>query len=34
MVDECYLLWGDICGYAWGKTNERVTIPVENARYK
>ena len=34
MVDECYLLWGDICGYVWGKTNERVTIPVVNARYK
>ena len=34
MVDECHLLWGDICGYVWGKTNERVTIPVVNARYK
>jgi transposase len=21
MVDECHLLWGDICGYVWGKTN-------------
>jgi putative transposase len=19
MVDECHLLWGDICGYVWGK---------------
>ncbi|MCC5669985.1 IS630 family transposase [Nostoc sp. CHAB 5784] len=34
MVDECHLLWGDICGYVWGKTSERVTIPVVNARDK
>ena len=18
--DECHLLWGDMCGYVWGKT--------------
>jgi transposase len=34
MVDECHLLWGDICGYVWGKTSERVTIPVLNEREK
>jgi transposase len=34
MVDECHLLWGDVCGYVWGKMNERVTVPVVNARYK
>jgi transposase len=34
MVDECHLLWGDICGYIWGKMNQRVTIPIVNARYK
>ncbi len=34
MVDECHLLWGDICGYVWGKSSERVTIPVVNAREK
>lgn len=34
MVDECHLLWGDVCGYVWGKTNERISIPVVNARYK
>ncbi len=27
MVDECHLLWGDIIGYVWGKTSERVSIP-------
>jgi putative transposase len=20
MIDECHLLWGDVCGYVWGKT--------------
>ena len=28
--DECHLLWGDICGYVWGKTNERIEVPVIN----
>jgi len=34
MVDECHLLWGDICGYVWGKTSERISIPIVNAREK
>lgn len=34
MIDECHLLWGDINGYVWGQTNERISIPVVNARYK
>ncbi|MBW4457710.1 MAG: IS630 family transposase [Nostoc indistinguendum CM1-VF10] len=34
MVDECHLLWGDVIGYVWGKTSERVSIPVVNAREK
>lgn len=34
MVDECHLLWGDISGYAWGKTSERISVPVVNARDK
>ncbi len=29
-VDDCFLLWGDACGYVWGKRDERVTIPVGN----
>ena len=24
MIDECHLLWRDILGYAWGKTDERI----------
>lgn len=31
-VDECFLLWGDLCGYAWGKRNERVEVPVGNLK--
>jgi transposase len=31
-LDECFLLWGDLCGYAWGKRNERVTIPIGNPK--
>lgn len=33
-VDECHLLWGDICGYVWGKTAQRVEVPVVNQRQK
>jgi transposase len=30
--DECHLLWGDICGYIWGKKSERVEIPITNEK--
>ena len=33
-VDECHLLWGDVCGYVWGKTNQRLEVPVVNQRQK
>ena len=32
--DECHLLWGDICGYIWGKTKERIEVPVINERQR
>lgn len=32
--DECHLLWGDVCGYVWGKTNQRIEVPVVNQRSK
>ena len=31
-IDECHLLWDDARGYAWGKANERVCIPMINFR--
>lgn len=32
MSDECHLLWGDLCGYVWGKTKIRVEVPMTNQR--
>lgn len=29
-VDECFLHWGDVCGYGWGKRTERLTVDVVN----
>lgn len=31
-ADECFLLWGDVCGYAWGKRNAPLSIPVANPK--
>jgi transposase len=30
--DECHLMEGDLSGYVWGRTGERVEIPIENSR--
>jgi len=32
MQDECHQLWGDTCGYVWGKSGERLEIPMTNFR--
>ena len=32
--DECHLLWGDACGYVWGKKEERVSIAMTNERMR
>ena len=32
MIDECHLLWGDVCGYVWGKTKIRREVPMTNQR--
>lgn len=31
-LDECHLLAGDLCGYVWGRTDERAEIPMVNER--
>ncbi|WP_407682318.1 IS630 family transposase [Pseudocalidococcus azoricus] len=31
-VDQCHLVSGDICGYAWGKTNEIIKVPIKNIK--
>jgi putative transposase len=33
-LDECHLLWGDICGYVWGKKKERIEVSLVNERQK
>ncbi|WP_246277097.1 transposase [Microcoleus asticus] len=32
MLPECYLLWGDVCGYVWGNKNKRIELPMTNQR--
>lgn len=32
--DECHLLWGDLCGYTWGKRSERIEVPMTNERQR
>ncbi|HEY9809662.1 MAG TPA: transposase [Halomicronema sp.] len=32
MVDECHLLWGDILGYVWGRTDQRIEITIKNEK--
>ncbi|MDB9526290.1 transposase [Oscillatoria sp. CS-180] len=31
-VDECHLLSGELQGYVWGRTGERVEVPIVNER--
>ena len=30
--DECHLLWGDVCGMAWGVRNEPMAVPIGNQK--
>ncbi len=32
MLDECHLLWGDLLGYAWGRTDVRIEVPLKNEK--
>lgn len=34
LIDECHLMWGDVIGYVWGKTDKEITVPVVNERDK
>lgn len=31
-IDECHLVWCDICGYIWAKKNQRAVIPIINEK--
>lgn len=32
--DECHLIWGDCCGYVWGKRNTTLEVPISNIRQR
>ena len=32
--DECHLLWGNVCGYVWGPTDQRIEVPITNEKQK
>lgn len=34
LLDECHLLWGDVCGYVWGKTDQRLEVPIASERQR
>jgi len=31
-IDECHLSGDDACGYAWGPSNTRISVPIGNPR--
>jgi transposase len=33
-LDECHLVWGDICGYVWGTRNTPVEVPITSQRQR
>ena len=33
-VDECHLLWKNICGYGWGPIGQPLTTPIINGKQK
>jgi transposase len=34
LIDECHLLWGDLTGYVWGKTDQEIAVGIVNERDK
>ena len=34
LEDECHLLWGDVCGYAWGVRGEPIEVPMTNQKQR
>ena len=31
-LDECHLVWGDVCGYGWSRRNQRAEVEVKSTR--
>jgi len=34
MLDKCHLLWGDLCGYVWGKSARRVEVEMTHQKQR
>jgi putative transposase len=34
MLDECHLLWGDLCGYVWGKSARIIEVKITNQKQR
>ena len=34
LIDECHLMWGDLSGYVWGKTDMEIPVAVVNQQQK
>jgi len=34
LEDECHLLWGDVCGYAWGPRGEPIEVAMTNQKQR
>jgi len=34
LQDECHLLWGDVCGYAWGLRGEPIKVEMTNQKQR
>lgn len=34
LIDQCHLMWGDLSGYVWGKSDQEISVPVINEREK
>ena len=34
LEDECHLVWGDVCGMAWGQRNVPMVVPMTNERQR
>ncbi len=32
--DECHLLWGDVCGYAWGPRGDAIEVEMSNQKQR
>jgi len=31
-IDECHLSASDACGYVWGPSHQRISVPILNQR--